>query len=104
MGLLQIAGVVASPVGLEDLFLVNLRPDSFLLKFLTCCAWMVNLPLLLVSSVIGTMVFVQDCSDKACWPGDMMHMLFILFWILLSYIWLGVHIRLAATAVRTEIQ
>merc|ERR1712187_641855 len=102
--LLQIAGVVASPVGLEDLFLLNLRPDSFLMKFLTCCAWMVNLPFLLVSSVVGTVVFVQGCSDTECWPGDMMHMIFILFWIVLSYIWVGMHVRLAVMAVRTEAQ
>lgn len=102
--LLQIAGIAASPVGLEDLFLLNLRPDGFLMKVLTCCGWLINLPLLLLSSLLGTVIFFQSIFSPECLPGDGMNVLFIIVWITLSYAWVAMHMRLAFMAARIEVQ
>jgi len=103
--LLQIAGVAASPVGLEDLFLLNLRPEGGALKVLTYCAWLVNLPLLFFSSLMGTWVLLDAWrTSSLCLPSPTMHIFFAITWLTLGFMWVAMHARLAFMAVRFEIQ
>jgi len=103
--LLQIAGVAASPAGLEDLFLLSLRPEGAFLKCLTYCSWLVNLPLLFVSSVMGTWALVDAWRTSAlCLPSSTERCIFAATWLLLGFLWVAMHMRLAVMALRTEMQ
>jgi len=103
--LLQIAGVAASPAGLEDLFLNSLRPEGVVLKCLTYCAWLVNLPLLLFSSVMGIWAMVDAWRTSAlCLPSSTDKCIFATAWQLVGLLWAAMHMRLAKMALRNEMQ
>jgi len=86
-------------------FLLNLRPEGAVMKFLTCCAWLVNLPFLLFSSLVGTWVFLHAWKTSAmCLPPSRAHVLFAVTWEVLGFLWVLMHVRLAATAIRIEVQ
>merc|ERR1712048_348462 len=73
------------------------------MKVLTYCGWLINLPFLLLWSLFGTLILFQKGCSLECFPGDKMHVLFVLVWLALSYAWMGMHLRLAILAVRMEV-
>merc|ERR1712187_740576 len=87
------------------LFLLSLRPEGAILKCLTYCAWLVNLPLLLFSSVMGTWALVDAWRTSAlCLPSSTMQISFAITWLFLGFLWVAMHMRLAFMALRNEMQ
>lgn len=81
----------------ED-FLLNLRQQKALPRFLVKLTWLLLLPLFAVWTVIGTIWF-RDVLLRSpeCLPMGA-HPWFIGFWQALSYLWILVHIMFGAIA------
>jgi len=93
----HLLGMRSSSRGSGD-FLLDLRQKNWLPRLLTQFTWMLALPFFICWTLLGTRWLWRVSKDTPqCVPTDM-HMWFAVFWLLLCYIWIVIHIALGAVA------
>lgn len=76
----------------DDEFLLNFRHKKMMLQALVYFTWIVTLPLFIVWTVIGTVWLYHIFTQSAeCLPAGTQPW-FLVFWQVLSYLWIIVHV------------
>lgn len=83
-------------------FLLNLRPEGKVSRALLLFSWLLGLPFFTLWTLMGT-VIVADVSlhGSECLPAGTTPW-FLVFWQVLSYVWICVHVFLGVVAVLLE--
>lgn len=102
--LVHLMGFRAADSSAETNFLLNMRQKTTTSRLLYGFTWLVALPFFAIWTVTGTFWF-WDVMKKTpqCVPSTA-HLIFSVFWLLLSYCWITVHVALAVVAWRMEKQ
>lgn len=79
-------------------FLLDLRQKKTLPRILVAFTWVIALPFFTLWTLLGTKWFWDVLRDSPqCMPTTA-HLWFCAFWLLLCYVWIGVHLALCGVA------
>jgi len=86
----------------DEEFLLNFRHKKAMLQALVCLTWIVTLPLFIIWTMIGT-VWLYDIFSQSseCLPAGTQPW-FLVFWQVLSYLWIVVHVVFCVIACEYE--
>jgi hypothetical protein len=83
-------------------FLLDLRQQNLAGKALLALTWLVALPFFLVVTLVGTKWLHQVIMESPSCVPSITHLWFSGFWLLLSYIWIIVHVAVGVVALFLE--
>mmetsp|Transcript_35740 Transcript_35740/g.95787 ORF Transcript_35740/g.95787 Transcript_35740/m.95787 type:complete len:291 (+) Transcript_35740:140-1012(+) len=83
-------------------FLVDLRHKHAFVRALTLFTWLLALPLFAACTAVGTAWLLQVARETPQCMPTRMHTAFSVFWLVLCYLWLIIHLVLGAVAATLE--
>lgn len=95
--LTHILGMKSTTLGAGD-FLLDMRQKDVLPRILASFTWLMALPFFVLWTLVGTKWLYDTVRyTPACVPTST-HLWFSVFWLALCYVWILIHVALAAVA------